>query len=141
MSLHFSETLLPLLREAFPGQRMELGPEPHILATFHSPNSEVGCLAIQDDGDEITLFLGDRTHFHIECSDDGLTEQQKAEDIAAQTLVFMRKLFADEIEFYGNGASGGHRVRQATRRGLLSRLLLGRKSYVWSGPLAQSGDA
>jgi hypothetical protein len=141
MPLHLSEMLLPRLREAFPGQRMELGPESHILATFYSPNPEVGALAIQDDGDEITVFLADRTHFHIECSDEQKTEQERAEDITAQLLEFLTKLFADQIEFYGTGASGGCRERQTKRRGVLSRLLLGSQSYVWSGPLAESGDA
>ncbi|MBX7228951.1 MAG: hypothetical protein K1X48_05045 [Burkholderiaceae bacterium] len=141
MPLQLSETLLPRLREAFPEQRMELGPEAHILATFYSPSPEVGALAIQDDGDEITIFLADRTHFHIECSDEQKTEQERAEDITTQVLEFLTKLFADEIEFYGTGASGGCRERQAKKRGFLSRLLLGGRSYVWSGPLAQSGDA
>jgi hypothetical protein len=141
MSLNLSETILPLLREAFPGQRMELGPQKHILATFYSPSPEVGCLAIQDDGDEITMFLANRTHFHIGCYDDALTEQQKTEAIAGEVLDFMRKLFSDEIEFFGTGPSGGCREWQSTKRGLLSKLLLGSKSYVWSGPLAQIGKA
>jgi hypothetical protein len=136
MSLKLSERLLPLLREAFPNEAVELGPQAHILATYTSPHPEVGCVAIQDDGDEITLFLGGRTHMHFGSYDDDLSEERRSLAIAEQVVVFLRRLFADEIEFYGNGAAGGCRERSEVKRGFVSRILLGHKSYVWSGPVA-----
>jgi hypothetical protein len=141
MSHTISEALLPMLHEAFPQHRMQLGPQAHILATYQSPNREVGCVAIQDDGDEITLFLADKTHLHFGNYDDSLSEKEKAQDIAGQVVAFLGKLFADQIEFYGNGASGGCHERNSKQRGIISKLLAGAQSYVWSGPLSQRGDA
>ena len=136
MSLHLSERLLPLLRDAFPTQAIELGPQAHILATYSSHHPEVGSAAIQDDGDEITLFLGNKTHLHFGSYDETISEEQRAIDIANQVVAFLEKLFADEIEFYGYGAAGGCRERSECKRGFMSRVLLGYKTYVWSGPVA-----
>jgi hypothetical protein len=137
MALELSKTLPALLQATFPEQQMEQGREPHILVTFHSPHPKVGSVSITDEGDELTVFLTDRTRFHIACDAEGLTDAQRASNIASQLIDFLRALFSDEIEFYGYGSGGGCRKRSTAPRSLFSRLFLGWESYVWSGPLKE----
>jgi hypothetical protein len=130
-----AEKLLPRLSEAFPHQRMQLGSQPRVLATYRSPHPEVGCAEIHDDDDEITIYLGDRTHVHFGNYNDQLSADERAEDTVNQVIAFLDELFADQIEFFGNGCAGGCRNRDQKDRGALSKLFFGKRSFVWSGPL------
>lgn len=135
--LPLREALIPKLREAFPSMGIrEDGPyEP--LAVVPAKHPEVGDLVLQDGGDEITVYLGRITHRHFFAQDSEASADAsvQAEQIAAEVTEYLRQLLADEIEFYGNGRSGGARSRSAKRRGFLSRLLFGRRTYLWSGPI------
>ena len=90
------------------------------------------------EGDEVTLFLAERTHQHFACFDIGLNEEEKAERVIAEVVTFLQKLFADRIEFYGGRYGGGCRERQIEARGWLSKRMFGGMSYVWSGPIDPS---
>jgi len=104
-------------------------------AVFQSPCSRVGELQIWDDGIELTVFIGDFTHFHIGNYDDSFSKEKKEEAIVGALLLFLEKLFADEIEFFGNGRSGGQRERNQKPRGFLSKWLFGKNSWTWTGPI------
>ena len=135
MRLPLREVLVPKLLAAFPDAGMLVGKGDEPLFVFPAKHSEIGDLIIQDEGDEITVILGNITHRHF-CSDSAeLDASQRADRIATELQEYLRGLFADEIEFYGNGSKGGARSRSATKRGLLSKILLGKRSYVWSGPI------
>jgi hypothetical protein len=52
----------------------------------------------------------------------------------------LEDLFADRIEMYGSHRGGGGSRRiSAEPRGVLSKALFGRKTYVWSGPTSNDG--
>jgi hypothetical protein len=135
MHLPLRDALIPRLHAAFPDMSMNVGSEGEPLVTFSAKHADVGNLVIQDEGDELTVLIGDITHRHFGNYDRGLGANEKAESIASEVVEYLRKLFADEIEFFGDGLRGGARARGAKARGMLSKLFLGAKTYVWSGPL------
>jgi hypothetical protein len=135
MDTPLSRSLIPKLRARFPAVAMRVEPDAQSLVVFPPQHPAVGDVAIQDDGDELTLYLGGFSHIHFSNDDDTLCAEEKAEDIAHQVVQFLAKLFADQIEFYGSAAfAGGCRERGTTKRSAVSKFLLGR-SWVWSGPL------
>ena len=137
MTLPLRDALIPKLRTAFPSMSMRIGGEDEALVVFPAKHAQVGDLRIQDEGDELTVIIGDITHRHFGSALTRAHPNEQAEDIATQVTDYLRQLFADEIEFYGYGSGGGARARSRTKRGLLSRLFLGWRTYVWSGPLEQ----
>lgn len=103
--------------------------------SFRSPHPAIGNLAIVDDGDEFTVYIGDITHRHFEL-DDELDNSELAAKQAVDTVVdFVEAILTDQIEFYGGGTYGGSRSRSDKPRGWLSRMFLGSQTYLWSGPI------
>ena len=135
MTLPLRDALIPKLRAEFPSMSMRIGGEGEALVVFPAKHAQVGDLTIQDEGYELTVIIGAITHRHFGSPLTRANPHEQAEDIAAQVTEYLGQLFADEIEFYGYGTGGGARARSGTRRGLLSRLFLGWRTYVWSGPL------
>lgn len=134
-SQDLSALLLVRLRGDFANQLILATPEKQVLARFCSPSADVGCLDVFVEGDEVTLFLGDRTHQHFACFEIGLDEQEKTERVVADVVAFLQKLFADRIEFYGGRYGGGCRERQTEARGWLPKRMFGERTFVWSGPI------
>jgi hypothetical protein len=135
MHLPLRDALIPRLHAAFPDVPMKIGGEDEPLVTFSAKHADVGNVVIQDEGDELTVLIGGITHRHFENHGDGLNANAKADAIAMEVVEYLRKLFADEIEFFGDGIRGGARERSSKPRGMLSKLFLGAKTYVWSGPI------
>lgn len=101
---------------------------------LQAPNSAVGELHITDEGDELTAFIGGM-HGHWGCYEQGLSEAERREHIAREMLQFIRDVVSDRIEFYGSKASGGLRKVGSKPRSFLSKLLHGRQTHTWSGPV------
>ena len=90
---------------------------------------------IQDEGDELTVVLGDIAHRHFGSHDSHASANEQAEQIAAEVTEYLQRVFNDEIEFYRTGSRGGARARSTEERGFLSKVLLGGRTFRWSGPL------
>ena len=135
MDLPFRDALIPRLRTAFPGMPLHVGEGSEPLVRIPAKHPDVGDVVILDDGDELRVSVGRLTHSHFGLDGSGLTPTERAGFIAGDVVGFLRKVFADEIEFYGNERGGGARERSRGKRGSLSKVFFGRKSYVWSGPL------
>ena len=84
--------------------------------TFRAAHPTVGDLKIYDEGDELTVIVGNVAHRHFAEADE-----------AAQ---FVKELLSDVWGF----SRSGFMIGASERRGLFKRLLGGRR-YVWSGPL------
>ncbi|MDP9140467.1 MAG: hypothetical protein M3O62_06720 [Pseudomonadota bacterium] len=96
----------------------------------------MGDIEIYDDGDELTVVVGNFTHSHFGNYDQGISESERDTRISQALVGFLDALFADRIEMYGSHlGGGGTKVRDGRSRGLASRALFGSKTYVWSGPL------
>ena len=131
-----AETLIPRLEERFSGRPIVIGTGSQPTATFPAVHPDVDDLIVQDDGDELTIYVGRFTHVHLGNYDEGVTENEREQRIVEETLAFLDDIFADRIEFFASRfGSGGCRKRDGKPRGVVSKLLLGPRSYVWSGPL------
>jgi hypothetical protein len=135
-----ANTLIEKLHTEFAGTEMLIPGRDGAVVTFPAKHSEVGDVSVLDDGDELTLLLGNFTHIHFGNYERELSEEKRAVQISEEVVEFLRKVFSDQIEFYGTGRGGGCRQRGLPRRGAISQLFLGSKTYVWSGPL-DAGEA
>lgn len=135
MSALVTDHLIPLIRARFPQARIEAGGLDRPFAIFPAAHPEVGTVELYEDGEEIVAMVGRFTHAHF-FNEGGAADAQWRERVAEDVVKFLEELFADRIELFGSPRSGGWRPRGA-RRGFVSRLLFGKASYVWSGPLAE----
>ncbi len=134
-----SENLFPRIQAGFGDRPMTIVGARQVV--FSAAHSEVGDLVVQDDGDEVTLFLGRFTHCHIGNYDDGLKVAEREERISDEVIRFLEEIFADQVEFWGNHRGGNSRERKPKPRSLLSKLMFGSRTYVWSGPLESGSPA
>ena len=80
------------------------------------------------------------THRHFEPDTDLATPEAQASAVADDVVEYLALLFADRISFHGYGTGGGSQPRGRQRRSLWSRLFLGWRTFVWSGPLDERAD-
>ena len=137
MNLPLRSALIPKLKAMFPEAAMRIEDHGESRLVFPAKHPSVGDLVIQDDGDEFTLFIGRITHRHFCSTELKASPEVQAEQIASEVTAYLGRLFADQIEFFGTGGSGGARARSDKTRGYISKLFFGRRSYVWSGPLSE----
>jgi len=105
------------------------------LISIPAKHNDVGPIAIKDDIDELTVFVGNFTHWHVGCYDEKFTESQKAESIAGEVIDFLRKLFSDQIIIWGSHKKGGGFYILGEKPNSKSWLGTQHKEWVWSGPL------
>jgi hypothetical protein len=126
-----SEVLIPKLQRDFPGRGLRGAARSSPCAVFPAIHPEVGDLEIYDDGDELTVVAGRFTHGHFSNYDDGLSLEQKAEQITDAVVSFLKAVFADEVVFYGSHEAAGGWYQ----RGEQWDWKRNEREYVWSGPL------
>ena len=98
--------------------------EPDAVAIVHGNNSVVGNIEVQDDLDELIVFVGDFTHGHFDCWDESLSKDEQYKEVAADVLEFLEDVFADKVEFYRSAHGGGGWRPAGTGP---------EQSYTWSG--------
>ena len=132
-----TDTLIPQIQAKFSGKPFVVGSPPGPVVTFPAAHPDVGDLTIHDDGDEITVYLGNFTHVHFDNDDDGLGKAERSAKIIEKLMGFLDDVFADRVEFFGSHVGGGGcRMRSSQQRGVISKLFFGAKTYVWSGPVS-----
>jgi len=127
------DQLLPALRARFASRGLQLGTSGNQIAVFPAIHPEVGDVTIWDDGDEVTIGIGEITHSHFNPYDDSLTSDQIAEQVTEEVSEFLQDLFEDRILLWKslNGRSGGWQVLgrgDDSPRG-------DNLTYLWSGPV------
>jgi len=107
MNGSLSQKLKPRLLAFFPerGLRLHEGKEP--VASFPAVHPEVGDLRIDDDGDELTISVGQLTHGHFTPGNCGRPAHEKEEEVIERVLQFLDEVFHDRIEFWTAGKCGG----------------------------------
>ncbi|WP_447970646.1 hypothetical protein [Nitrospira sp. M1] len=127
------DTLIERIKREFPERTFTID-EGESLITFAPNHPDVGSIAIEEDGDELTVFIGNFTHWHAACYEGGLTEAQKAESITDEVIDFLKHLFNDEIIMWRSCLSGGL-YRKGQKPNFKSWLGTQHKEWVWSGPV------
>lgn len=124
-----SQVLLARLKERFPERidaSSELPPNPHgppPVAWFPATSSDFGDVEVYDHVDEVTILLGNFTHIHIGCYKEHLSFVEKEEMIVTDTVDFLSRLFADEIECMSRWWGGSCGPRGSFKG----------EVFVWSG--------
>jgi hypothetical protein len=107
-----SDVLMPELMAKFGDRGLRPGSAPKLIATFPARCDELGDLEILDDGNEVTIYLGDVTHGHFNPYDDATTSEGAAKWITSEVIEFLDELFADRVVFWAkSNGSGGWQQR------------------------------
>ncbi|MCP5158719.1 MAG: hypothetical protein H6975_04760 [Gammaproteobacteria bacterium] len=90
--------------------------------------SEVGSIDIQDDYDELTVFIGNFTHWHCGYFDEKSGNLDEVKEIISEVAEYLQDMFNDKIFMWGDALKGGG-----------TQLIEGdfetkKQGYVWSGP-------
>ena len=75
--------------------------------TIPAKSNEVGNVTIYDDSHELTVGVGDFTHWHASCYEDSLNEKEKTNFIVAEVIEFLTDLFNEKIVMWGSTETGG----------------------------------
>jgi hypothetical protein len=128
------DVLIPRLRERFPERGLRVADPPDPVATFPAAHPAVGAVTIWDDGDELTVAIGDITHGHFSSYEEGLAAGQRAEQIVSDVIAFLEGLFADRVLLWKSpGGGGGWRILESAEG--ISSLDAGDLTFTWSGPV------
>lgn len=139
MSL-LGDRLIAMLHSQLPHQPMNVGGAAGVVLVFPALHPDVGDIEVHENGDELIVMVGNFTHTHFQNYDQGLSNAERAERIAEDVAAFLKEVFSDRIEFFGSHTgAGGWRKRKPKERGILSKVVFGSKTYVWSGPVANDG--
>jgi len=102
--------------------------ENDLIVSIHSNNEEFGNIEIEDDYEELIVEVGNFTHWHAGCYEEGLSEQEMFLRISESVIDFIKDLINDEIVLWGSHKNGGgfyypeHEKRTSKEQ-----------QWVWSG--------
>jgi len=127
------EVVIKALQSEF-GDRVKINPGSKEFAVFEAKDPAVGDAILEEDGDEVTIFVGDITHGHFGSYESSLSLKQDHEEIVAQSVVsFLIDLFADKYflkqsRWYGSWI----RCDKVKETDMLSPKV---RWFKWSGPI------
>jgi len=98
------------------------------LISIPSACSEVGTIDIQDDYDELTIFVGNFTHWHCGYFNVSTDNLDKVNEIVSEVADYLDKMFNDLIFMWGNAMNGGGTEL------IEENFKANKRGYVWSGP-------
>lgn len=126
-----SQKLIPRLLARFPDRHLRVHQGTQPAATFPAVHPEVGDLRVDDDGDELTIIVGELTHGHFTPRNYQTPSQEKEEELMERVMEFLDEVFADQIEFWTADRAGGWHARGEEPLGQWPH----RRKFVWSGPV------
>lgn len=126
--------LLPALASRFPDRFFVIGTFPDADVTLPFPYEKIGPLEISDDGDEVTVFIGEVTHGHFGCYEESYSEEEMHRQIVENVMDFLDDLFADRVVLFRalGGRTGGWRTLASDQQP--KRFWFG-EQFLWSRPL------
>ena len=101
--------------------------EENKLISIPSIHKEIGSIDIQDDYEELTIFVGDFTHWHCGYFDGKPENSEGIKEIVSEVSEYLRDMFNDKIFMWGNAMKGGG--SQLIEEGFKTD----KQGYVWSG--------
>ena len=98
------------------------------LISIPPKHPDVGSLDIQDDYDELTIFVGNFTHWHSGYFNEAEEDLEQLNEIVTDVAEYLEDMFNDKIFMWGSASKGGG--TQAIEDGFKTK----KNGYVWSGP-------
>src|SRR5690348_4721832 len=120
--------LLSRLRTSFPDLTLRVGESPDPVVVVEAIHPDVGNVEIYDNGEELTIGLGNFTHVHV-----GLGESK--DRIVELAIALLTDLFSDDLVLWGSHSGPGGYCRKGQMSSFAKMLSKGGTRYVWSGPL------
>ncbi len=90
--------------------------------------NDVGSIDIQDDYDELTVFVGNFTHWHCGYFNEKSGNPDEVKEIVTEVAEYLQDMFNDKIFMWGSSMKGGG--TQLIEDGFKTK----KQGYVWSGP-------
>ena len=91
-------------------------------------HEDVGSIDIQDDYDELTIFVGNFTHWHCGYFNEKSGNLDEAKEIVSEVAEYLQDMFNDKIFMWGSAMTGGGAEL------IEGNFKTNKKGYVWSGP-------
>ena len=112
--------------------------EDHKTITIPAKNKNVGDIVIQDDSCELTIYVGNFTHWHASCYEESLNEHEKEKYIVSEATEFLTDLFNDKIVMWGSNEEGGgfYNIEYDENEQDSPLDPNGVDKYVWSGKIS-----
>ena len=126
--------LIPALKTTFPEAPFDYSGRGNDVASLPMPNG-LGKLKIFDDGDEITVFLGDVTHCHFGQDYLGDGKYSPEPEVCDVVIEYLKDLFSDRVLFYharDRGRDGSGPVPPSEE---LEKIKKDCRCFVWSRAL------
>ncbi len=101
------------------------------LITIPNQNKLIGNLDIQDDSDELTIFIGKFTHWHCGYYDKNSNNKNQINETISEMSEFLSDLFNDRIFLWGSEICGGG------FKYIDENFTTKAQGYVWSGRYKQ----
>jgi hypothetical protein len=134
LALWFQE-LKTRIEERFPNQTFHIDEfDPFVIVALPK-HPVVGDLRIYDYGNHMIVEINPILHQDFELV--GMNSDEGREDLVLDVLLFLENIFEDKIEFYGRPNGCSHRERGQKPRSSLNKLIYGKSTYVWSGPIEE----
>jgi hypothetical protein len=127
------EALIPQLESRFADCGLRVMDEGRTIAVIPAASKAVGDLTLLDDGDEVTLVLGDLTHDHFSVYDDSVSPEEAARRIAQQAVDFIQG-FLDERRLLWVSPNGSSGFYEAPPAPVPLYVHADDRIYAWSGP-------
>ena len=127
-----SHAVSTALMERF-GDKVRIDLSSTQFASFEPKHPDVGSVIIEEDGNELIVFVGNITHGHFGSYEDSLSPAEHEAVIIHELIGFLEDLFEDRyLVFKGRWGGGWAPVEDVTEKKLHSRR---RRWFKWSGPL------
>ncbi len=128
------DLIVPAVQEAFPDKLFVVSCPPEPVLRLGSGRTDIGDLAIYDDGQEATVSITEITHGHFHSSDESLTQDQIDAHVTEDVICFLHALFSDHVLLYRTPSRnmGGWSIFEEAPDPDYS--VTGREYFLWSGP-------
>jgi hypothetical protein len=125
------DKLLSELKKNLPQEGFRTGTSPDPIIVFTAKHPNVGDLSIWDDGDEVTVSIGDITHGHFDSFDSNLTQEKMESEIVERVVDFLRNMFADKYLLFKMQGGGGWQHLDYIEKPFKRRE--NTEYFIWSG--------
>jgi len=123
------KAMIKKLDEDFPSLEFSINnEEKHII--IPPLYNDFGDLVIQDEDYELTIYLGNFTHFHIGDFEEPINENK----IILEASEFISDIFSNKIVMWGSNEKSGGFYYMNENPNLESSQTENHKQYTWSGP-------